>query len=476
MKYLDNKTKIIATIGPATSSYEQLKKLIQTGVNVCRLNFSHGSHQDHLSVIQSVRKLNEELNISTGLLADLQGPKIRVGEIENGSIPITPGDVVTFTSEECIGTKEKIWISYQNFPQDVEAGESILLDDGKIKLEIVETNRKDLVKAKVVHGEVLKSKKGVNLPNTNISLPCLTEKDLVDLEFILEQNIPWVALSFVRKASDVSELKEIIKQRGKTALVISKIEKPEALENLEEIIEVSDGFMVARGDLGVEIPMQEVPLVQKDIVQKCRNAGKPVIIATQMMESMIENFAPTRAEVNDVANAVLDGADAVMLSGETSVGKFPIEVVSSMYKIILRMEQYPSLYNTPIVPKENPSRFVTDSICNSAAELARSSSATGIVTMTFSGYTAFKTASYRPNAYIFVFTANKDILGMLSLIWGVKGFHYDKFVSTDHTIDDIKFLLKDQEYVQIGNYVIHIASMPIAKKGMTNMLRMSHIR
>ena len=476
MKYNNNKTKIIATIGPATSSYEKLKELIVSGVNVCRLNFSHGSHQDHEEVIKNVREINRELGIHTGLLADLQGPKIRVGEIENGAMPISPGDEIVFTSEKRVGNKDGVYISYQDFPKDVKAGEKILLDDGKIQLEILDSNKTDRVTAKVLHGELLKSKKGVNLPNTDISLPCLTEKDRIDLDFVLEHDIPWIGLSFVRRASDVRELRDIIKSRGKNALIVSKIEKPEAMENIDEIIEESDGLMVARGDLGVEIPMQEVPLIQKDLVQKCRNLAKPVIIATQMMESMIENFAPTRAEVNDVANAVLDGADAVMLSGETSVGKFPIEVVRSMLKIVLRMEEYPDLYNTPITPQENEKRFVTDSICHSAAGLARSSSATGIVTMTFSGYTAFKTSSYRPNACIYVFTANKEILEMLSLIWGVKGFFYDKFVSTDHTIDDIKFLLKENEYVEVGNYVVHIASMPIAKKGMTNMLRMSHIK
>jgi pyruvate kinase len=476
MKYLENKTKIIATIGPASSSAENLRSLIENGVNVCRLNFSHGNYEDHLDVINRVRAINQGLNLHTGLLADLQGPKIRVGEIEGGALSIAPDDEIIFTTEERLGNKDGIWISYPNFPKDVEVGEHILLDDGKIKLEVTRTNSSNEVIARVLHGDVLKSKKGVNLPNTKISLPCLTQKDLKDLDFALEHNVAWVGLSFVREASDVLELKKIIEEKGKTAKVISKIEKPEALENLDEIIAVSDGLMVARGDLGVEIPMQEVPLIQKEIVQKCRNAAKPVIIATQMMESMIENFAPTRAEVNDVANAVLDGADAVMLSGETSVGKFPLEVVKAMYKIILRIEDYPGLYNTPIEPEVVEKRFVTDSICNSAADLARSSAATGIVSMTFSGYTAFKTSSYRPNATIFVFTANAEILEMLSLIWGVKGFYYNKFVSTDHTIDDIKFLLKDEGYVQPGSYVIHIASMPIAKKGMTNMLRMSHIK
>ena len=476
MKYLENKTKIIATIGPATSSYKQLKELVLNGVNVCRLNFSHGSYEDHKQVIDSIRKINEELEVHTGLLADLQGPKIRIGALENGEFNIAPGDTISFTTDEIIGTKEQVWINYKEFPKDVNVGDFVLLDDGKIKLEVTETNNKDKVKAVVIHGDVLRSRKGVNLPNTEVSIPCLTEKDLKDLDFILENDIPWIGLSFVRKAADIVELKEIIKKQGKSSLVISKIEKPEALENLDEIIEQSDGLMVARGDLGVEIPLQDVPLVQKDIIQKARNAGKPVIIATQMMESMIENFSPTRAEVNDVANAVLDGADAVMLSGETSVGKFPMEVIKNMYKIVYRIEQYPALYNTAIHPKKVAQRMVTDSICDSAANLARSAEAKGIVTMTFSGYTAFKTASYRPNAFIYVFTANPRILEMLSLIWGVKGFYYDKFVSTDHTIDDVKFFLKNNKYSEVGDYVIHIGSMPIAKKGMTNMLRISHIK
>ncbi|MBD78987.1 MAG: pyruvate kinase [Crocinitomicaceae bacterium] len=476
MKYLNNKTKIIATIGPATSSYDQLKSIIMEGVNICRLNFSHGTYEDHKQVIDSVRKINKELDIQTGLLADLQGPKIRIGEIENGEFSISAGQVLRFTTKQVLGNEERVWINYEEFPKDVKVGDMILLDDGKIRLEVLETNSVDEVKASVVHGDVLRSKKGVNLPNTEVSIPCLTLKDKEDLDFILENDIPWVGLSFVRKASDVIELKEIIKEKGKSAFVISKIEKPEALDNLEAIIKESDGLMVARGDLGVEIPIQDVPLIQKDIVQKGRNAGKPIIIATQMMESMIENFSPTRAEVNDVANAVLDGADAVMLSGETSMGKFPVEVIKNMYKIVLRIEKYPALYNSKVEPEFIQERMITDSICNSAADLARSSQATGIVTMTFSGYTAFKTSSYRPNAYIYVFTANPKILEMLSLIWGVKAFYYDKFVSTDHTIDDVKFFLKDQEYAKVGDYVIHIASMPIAKKGMTNMLRMSHIR
>lgn len=473
MKYLDNKTKIIATIGPATSSRETLKKIIETGVNVCRINFSHGTHQDHLEVIDRVRSIDEELEIHTGILADLQGPKIRIGDMGDGR-QVTIGEQLYFTTDE--SNKDAIWINYKDFPKDVEPGENILLDDGKFKFEIVSTDNNTLVEAKVIFGGLLKSRKGVNLPDTKISMPCLTEKDLTDLEFALEHDIPWIGLSFVRNPADVIELKAHIAKAGKSSKVIAKIEKPEAVLNLEEIIKEADALMVARGDLGVEIPLEEVPLIQKSIVKQCRNMAKPVIIATQMMESMISSFAPSRAEVNDVANAVLDGADAVMLSGETSVGKYPVEVVDTMMKIVMRIEKSEQIYNTEIFPEDVPKRFITDSICNSAAQLAKTAKATGIVTMTFSGYTAFKTASYRPNGFIFVFTANRKILDMLSLVWGVKSFYYNEFVSTDHTIDEIKLFLKEYTYAAVGDYVIHIASMPIARKGMSNMLRISHIK
>ena len=476
MKYLENKTKIVSTLGPASSDKKTLKEMIQNGVNVCRINFSHGSYEDHQKVIDTIREINRELNIHTGILADLQGPKIRTGKMKGEGLHLAEGAHISISTNEVEGDFNGISINYQDFPKDVSPGEFVLVDDGKIKLEIVETNGKDQVMAKVIHGGLLTSRKGVNLPNTAISLPCLTPKDMEDLEFALKNDVAWIGLSFVRKGEDVLELKEIIKERNKSSLVIAKIEKPEALENLDSIMEAADGLMVARGDLGVEIPLQDVPLVQKSIVKKCRDLAKPVIIATQMMESMIEQFSPTRAEVNDVANAVLDGADAVMLSGETSVGKFPLEVIKTMYKIITRVELYEGLYNTKITPVVKKNRKITDAICDSAAQLAKATNAKGIVTMTFSGYTAFKTSSYRPHGYIYVFTANFKILDMLSLIWGVKGFYYDKFVSTDHTIDDIKYILKKEGYTHVGDYIVHIASMPIAKKGMTNMLRISHIK
>lgn len=474
MKYLDNRTKIIATIGPATSSKEMLKTIIQAGVNVCRLNFSHGTHEDHRQVIEHIEAIDKELEIHTAILADLQGPKIRVGDVGEGRT-VNEGDEVIFTTKEENST-DKVWINYTDFPRDVTAGESILLDDGKLKFEVVATNGTDEVITRVIYGGILKSRKGVNLPDTNISMPCLTPKDLKDLDFVLEHDLSWIGLSFVRSPEDVIELKRHIKEKGKNSLVVAKIEKPEAISNLDAIIQEADALMVARGDLGVEIPLQEVPLIQKSIVKRCRNNAKPVIIATQMMESMIDNFAPTRAEVNDVANAVLDGADAVMLSGETSVGKHPVSVIETMMKIVLRIERSNQIYNTEIHPKYIPARYITDAICNSASELAKATNARGIVTMTFSGYTAFKTSSYRPNGYIFVFTANKKILDTLGLVWGVKSFYYNEFVSTDHTIDDVKLFLKDHGYTDIGDHVVHIASMPIAKKGMSNMLRISRIR
>ncbi len=470
------KTKIVATIGPATASKKMLSAIINSGVNVCRINFSHGSHEDHKKVIDSIREINTETGKFTAILADLQGPKIRVGKIENNGVLLENGDQITFTNTECLGTKEKIYISYKNFAKDVSPGENILLDDGKLMFVIKSTNQKDEVVAMVLHGGILSSNKGVNLPNTKISMPCLTEKDLADLKFALSMDIAWIGLSFVRNPNDIIELKEHITKANSTAKVIAKIEKPEALKNIDEIIEVTDAIMVARGDLGVEIPFHEVPLMQKSIVKKSMKAAKPVIIATQMMESMITNITPTRAEVNDVANAVLDGADAVMLSGETSVGEHPEKVIQAMASIINDVETAESLYHYEYPPDEdNFERFITDSICYNSCRLAQRVDAKGIVTMTFSGYTGFKIASFRPKAGIFVFTGNKAIINMLSLVWGAKVFHYDKFVSTDDTIADIKYRLKKDGFLKKDDLIINIASMPIAEKGQSNMMKLSYI-
>lgn len=470
------KTKIVATLGPATSTKEVLTQIIEAGVNVCRVNFSHGSYDDHEKTINIIREISVEKKLNVAILADLQGPKIRVGEIENNGIILENGKDIIFTSTKCVGNLAKVYISYQNFPKDVSQGETILLDDGKINLVIKSTNKKDEVVATVVHGGKLSSNKGVNLPNTKISLPCLTPKDMEDLNFALKMNIPWIGLSFVRTARDIIELKHLITEAKSDARVVAKIEKPEAIKEIDDILKVTDAIMVARGDLGVEIPFQQVPLIQKMLVKKSMKAGKPVIIATQMMESMIENITPTRAEVTDVANAVLDGADAVMLSAETSVGKHPVTVIESMVKIINDVESHESVYNYEFAPEEdNHDRYITDSICFNACRLAQRVNAQAIVTMTFSGYTAFKISSFRPKAWIFVFTGNKSILNMLSLVWGVKAFYYDKYVSTDHTIADIKYILKKEGFVNTKDLIINIASVPISEKGQANMMKLSYI-
>lgn len=467
-----NKTKIVATIGPASSPRDTLKQLIAGGMNVARLNFSHGEYSQHEEVISTLRSLDSEMSTHTAILADLSGPKLRCGELESPEIELIEGAEIRITSRAVKGTKDLISVSYPNLSGDVKPGETILLDDGKLRVQVKSIDGDEVVTV-ITQGGILRPRKGVNLPESELSLPSLTEKDKADLSFALKHNASWVALSFVRSAADIEELRALITEQGESAMIISKIEKPEAVKNIDEIIAISDGIMVARGDLGVEIPLQNVPLVQKEIVRKCQKAGKPVIIATQMMESMIDNMSPSRAEVNDVANAVMDGADAVMLSGETSVGKYPVEVVKTMSKIITRVEDYDGIYFRDIEHESSPDRLISDAICHSAVRLSSKVKAKAIVTMTFSGYTAFRISSYRPNSWIFVFTSNFRILNMLSLVWGVRGFYYDKFVSTDHTISDIKYELKKAGYLGDDDLLINIASMPISSKGMSNMLKVS---
>jgi pyruvate kinase len=470
------KTKIVATIGPVSSNKEVLKGMIQNGLDVVRLNFSHGAHEDHQKVIEFVREIDAELGTNTSLLADLQGPKLRVGEMENGSVDLTVGQTITISTTKQIGTNQVIYTNYKEFAQDVKAGERVLLDDGKLVMNILSTNGKDTVQCEVIQGGPLSSKKGLNLPNTKVSLPSLSEKDLSDLHFALSHNVDWIGLSFVRTAEDVRALKEIIFTAEKHAKVVAKIEKPEAVDDIDAIIEETDAVMVARGDLGVEVPLQNVPLIQKMVVRKCVERAKPVIVATQMMESMVSNMTPTRAEVADVANAVLDGADAVMLSGETSVGKYPVEAIRMMNSIIGEAEKYDDLYYKEEAPEQmDETRFVTDSVCYSACRLAKRANATAILTNSFSGYTGYKIASWRPRTNIFVFTANKKILTQMNLVWGVKAFYYDKMVSTDQTIADIRYFLKKHEYITEGDFIINIASMPIFEQGMTNMIKLSKV-
>jgi pyruvate kinase len=470
------RTKIVATMGPASNTEERLEALIQAGMNVARLNFSHGEHAIHGQTIANVRKVDEKLGTHTALLADLQGPKLRIGELEGGQIDLVKGEELVIRTGKETGTAGVVYTSYMQFARDVKAGEPVLMDDGKLELRVLETDGKGEVRCEVVHGGVLKPRKGINLPSTAISLPCITEKDAVDLAYALEQDVDWIGLSFVRNTQDIVELRERIEAEGKHTRIIAKIEKPEALEDLDGILEETDAVMIARGDLGVEIPKQEVPLVQKDIIQRCMRLGKPVIVATQMMESMIEASVPTRAEVNDVANAVLDGADAVMLSAETSVGAYPVEAVTAMTDIIESMEGQDRMYyheRPPLSPEDD--RFISDSMCYNACRLAKRVNAKAIVTMTFSGYTAVQVSSQRPKAHIFMFTANKRVLAQMSLVWGVSAFPYLKMVSTDHTIADIKFELTKMGAVTDGDFVVHLASMPIADAGMTNMLKLSQV-
>ncbi|MFT5581749.1 MAG: pyruvate kinase [Psychromonas sp.] len=469
------KTKIVATMGPACDNLETLREMFMQGVNVCRLNFSHGSHKDHKNNIDLIRKLNDETGLNVAILADLQGPKIRTHEIENNGVLLDKDDVIKISSEKVLGNKERISINYDNLPRDVKPGERILVDDGKIILEVTHSDGKKELTAKVINGGILSSKKGVNLPNTKITMPSLTEKDKEDLNFAIEHNVDWIALSFVRSARDIIELKHHISQRSAKAKVIAKIEKPEALDDIDDIIAESDGVMVARGDLGVEIPYQNVPLIQKMLITKCRINAKPIIVATQMMESMIENITPSRAEVNDVANAVLDGADAVMLSGETSVGKHPIEVIRTMSNIVKEMETFDGIYNKEELPEKNQDRFISDSICFNAVRLAQRVNSDAIITMSYSGYTAYKIASQRPLAPVFVFTSNRAILTQLNLVWGVRAFYYNKRVSTDHTIADIKYLMRKQGLLDVGDLVINVASIPLDEDGKTNMLKLSYV-
>ena len=470
-----NNTKIVATMGPASWHKDVMKDMIIAGVNVFRVNFSHGDHETHRRTIRLVKELNSEFNCKTAVLADLQGPKLRIGDVEEGAV-INEGDTLTFTTNKVEGTAELVYMNYQKFPQDVNTGEHILLDDGKLMCEVLETNKKDTVVTKVIQGGPLKSKKGVNLPNTKVSLPCLTEKDLKDVVVAMEEGVEWIGLSFVRDADDVNELRRIINDFGSFAKIVSKIEKPEAVVDIDKIIDATDAIMVARGDLGVEIPYSSVPMVQKMIVEKCHLKAKPCIIATQMMESMIDSQSPTRAEVNDVANSVCDGADAVMLSGETSVGKFPAKVVETMASIVAHVESTfdvkPNIENEPSVKNE---RYITKTICYNAAKIADQIDATAILTMTFSGYTALKIAGHRPKTKIIVFTANRQIMNQMSLVWGVEAFFYDKMESTDQSFKDIKAILKESGTVKDGDLIVNIASMPIQERGFTNMLKISAI-
>jgi len=476
MKPTFSKTKIIATIGPACSDKAMLKNLILSGVDVFRLNFSHGTHQQHEINIDLIIELNKELKTEIAILADLQGPKLRIGEVQNNSVLLEEGKEFKIITTPCIGDATVVYMTYPQFPIDVKEGELILIDDGKIRLQVISTNKKDTVVTKIINGGYLSSKKGVNLPNTDVSLPCLTEKDKADLKFALSKNVEWIGLSFVRKATDIIELKEIIKGEKSHAFIIAKIEKPEALKEIDNIIDLSDGIMIARGDLGVEISFEKVPLIQKEIVKKCLTYAKPVIIATQMLESMISAFRPTRAEATDVANAVLDGADAVMLSGETSVGKFPLESVQAMQSIVQFTEHNGYEYFRYHETKDKDRTFLSDNICVTACKLAQQSCAKAIVVFSHSGYTAYQIASYRPKTNIYVFTNNSNLIPKLSLLWGVQLFYAPTFSNIDEAIDKATEILISNDLLTNDDVVLYVGSTPLKARGRTNMIKLSKLK
>ena len=471
------KTKIIATLGPATSSTDVIKKIIKEGVDVLRINFSHSSHDEAEALIKEIRKINSELNTNTSILADLQGPKLRIGEIIKGTSLNVGSELKIKTGKEFVGDNKVIFVNYESLPKDIVEGEKILIDDGKIILKVTGTNKKDQIKAEVIQGGEVSSSKGFNLPNTNISQPALTDKDIEDAIFSAKQNVDWIALSFVRHASDVKSLIKLIEKNTDHRIpVIAKIEKPEGVKNIDEIMKYASGIMVARGDLGVEIDAAEVPLIQKKLVYKAKKARIPVIIATQMMESMMESLNPNRAEVNDVANSVMDGADAVMLSGETSVGEHPVEVVQAISKIIGKVENSSLISLKHKHPTDYDSdRFITKSICYYAAKIANDTNAKAISTLTNSGYTAYQISSWRPRTHVLVFTSNKRILTQLNLLWGVKAFYYDSTESTDKTVEEINKIAFDHNYLQKDEKVINLTAMPIHEKGMVNTVRVSKI-
>ncbi|HET6722124.1 MAG TPA: pyruvate kinase, partial [Chitinophagaceae bacterium] len=450
VQHTTHRTKIVATVGPACDTYEKLLDLVKAGVNVFRLNFSHGAHEDKKKIIDYIRQINKKEPYNIAILGDLQGPKLRVGEIENDEIEIVEGDILTFTNEKVIGTKEKIYVSYPNFHSDVKIGNTILIDDGKLEVSVLNIEENNDVKVVVTLGGTLSSKKGINLPDTKITLPALTDKDLADLDFVIEQKLDWVALSFVRNVKDLIILRNRLEEKNSKTKIIAKIEKPEAIENIRDIIVESDGIMVARGDLGVELPIEKVPLIQKQIIKKCIHRAKPVIVATQMMESMIERTKPNRSEITDVANAVLEGADAVMLSGETATGAHPTLVVETMKKIIEEVERTDYRYSLEdeLVPQPHSPSFLSDAICYNACKLAKDVEAQALIGMTQSGYTAFMLSSYRPKAPLYIFTKERSLVNQLSLSWGVRAFFYDEEESLDDIIFDQIEILKERGFLK----------------------------
>ena len=473
---LDHRTKIVATVGPACDTYEKLLELVDSGVNVFRLNFSHGGHDDKIKIIEYIRAINQLPNYNISILGDLQGPKLRVGEIENNALSIAPGDILTFTNEKCVGNLERIYVSYPNLAGDVKLGNTIMIDDGKLEVKVTNILRNGDVKVEVILGGILSSKKGINLPDTKISLPALTDKDLVDLEFIIEQQLDWVALSFVRNVKDIVILRSKLEEKKSKTKIIAKIEKPEAVANIRDIIVESDAIMIARGDLGVELPVEKVPMIQKNIIRKCLHRAKPVIVATQMMESMIDRSKPNRSEITDVANAVLEGADAVMLSGETATGMHPSLVVQTMVKIIAEVEkEYRYNREEDLKPQPHSPSFLSDAVCYNACKIARDVNADAVIGMTQSGYTGFMLSSYRPKSPIFIFSKEMSLINQLSLSWGVKAFFYSEEETLDDIIEDQINILKRRGYLKSGDIVVNTGSTPVQLHLPTNILKISKV-
>ena len=447
-----------------------------SGVDVFRVNFSHADHKDVERIVGDIKALRIKHNKHVSVLGDLQGPKIRLGNVVPETF-LKKGDSILFSTKKIKnGDSNRVTINYTSFPKDVKKGETVLVDDGKIILQVEKTDRDTSVNLIVIQGGLLSSNKGVNLPSTKISLPALTPKDIKDAKFAAKLGLDWVALSFVRSKNDVLQLREILDKSSKDLIpIISKIEKPQAINNMDQILKVSNGLMVARGDLGIEIPAEEVPLYQKILVKKANEARKPIIIATQMMESMIDSLTPSRAEVNDVANSVMDGADCIMLSGETSVGKYPCEVVKKVGTIIAGVEDSQPVKNKFTLPKLKSKRLITKTVCRHAALIANEIKASAVCTLTHSGYTGWQISSWRPNCLVLVFTSNKRILSQLNLLWGVKCIYYNKFQSTDKTVEDVNTLAIKNRYVRRGDVVVNLASMPIKDKGQVNTLRISKL-
>ncbi|HVI49123.1 MAG TPA: pyruvate kinase [Chitinophaga sp.] len=474
-EHSSHKTKIVATVGPACDTYEKLLALVKAGVNVFRLNFSHGSHEDKLRIIEYIRQINKTEPYNVAILADLQGPKLRVGEIENNALPLKAGDILTFVNQKVVGNMEKIYVSYPDLYKDLKPGQKILLDDGKIETVVKEITANEEIKAEVTLPGILSSKKGFNLPDTKVSLPALTEKDIVDLEFIIDHECDWVALSFVRSVKDLIDLRKRLEARQSKMKVISKIEKPEAIQNLKEIIWESDGVMIARGDLGVELPVEQIPMIQKDIIRKCIHRAKPVIVATQMMESMMDRTRPNRSEITDVANAVLEGADAVMLSGETATGQFPELVIQTMNKIIQEVEKEAIIYNRNLIPQRHSPTFLSDALCYNACKIAEDLDADALIGMTQSGYTGFMLSSYRPRSPLYVFTKERTLVNQLSLSWGVRAFYYEEEESLDDIVFDQINILKERGFVKVGDVAVNTGSTPVNLHLPTNTLKITRV-